>query len=189
MSARDLRTERLWLRRWRVSDRAPFAALNADPRVMEHFPTVLTRDESDALASHIEGHFAQFGFGPWAVEVPGVTSFAGFVGLAVPSFETHFTPCVEIAWRLAADYWGHGYATEAARAALPFAFDMLGLSEVVAFTVPANTHSRRVMERIGMTRSPADDFDHPQLVAGHPLRRHVLYRCRSGMSNAAIDTV
>jgi RimJ/RimL family protein N-acetyltransferase len=155
-----------------------FAALNADPRVMEFFPGVLSRTESDALAARIEAHFAQHGFGLWAVEAPGVAEFVGFVGLQVPNFETAFTPCVEIGWRLAHERWGRGYATEAARAALEYAFDSLNLREVLSWTVPANLRSRRVMERLGMTHSPIEDFEHPRLPPGHPLRSHVLYRIR-----------
>jgi RimJ/RimL family protein N-acetyltransferase len=173
-----LRTERLILRRWRESDRAPFAAMNADPRVREFLPGCLTREESDAAVGRIEEHFAEHGFGLWAIEVPNVTPFAGFVGLSVPRFEAHFTPCVEIGWRLAADCWGHGHATEAAKAALNFGFSQLGRSEILSFTVPGNLRSRRVMEKIGMTRDPADDFEHPSLPVGHPLRPHVLYRIR-----------
>lgn len=172
----NLRTDRLLLRRWLSSDREPFAAMNANCRVMQHFPGVLTREESDAAFERIESHFAQHGFGLWAVEIPNFASFAGFVGLSIPRFEAHFTPCVEVGWRLAADYWGHGYATEGARSALKFAFDELGLEEVVSFTVPENMRSRRVMERIGMTHDPAGDFDHPLLPVGHRLRRHVFYR-------------
>lgn len=173
---RELRTNRLWLRRWRPSDLEAFAALNADPRVMQFFPSVLSREESDALAARFQLHFDRHEFGLWAVEVPGVAAFAGFIGLSVPSFTTHFTPCVEIGWRLAADHWGHGYATEGARAVLTLGFETLGLPEIVSFTTVDNHRSRRVMERIGMTRNPADDFDHPRLPDGHPLRRHVLYR-------------
>jgi len=172
----ELRTARLLLRAWREDDLEPFARLNADPRVMEHFPAPLTRAQSDALVARIRAHFEQHGFGLWAVEVVGVAPLVGFVGLNVPGFEAAFTPCVEIGWRLAREHWGHGYATEGARAALQFAFDRLRLPEVVSFTVPANLPSRRVMERLGLRRSPADDFDHPGLPAGHPLRRHVLYR-------------
>ena len=115
-------------------------------------------------------------FGHWAVEVPGRADFIGYVGLSVPQFEAHFTPCVEIGWRLARDHWGSGYASEAARAALDFGFRNLGLDQIVSFTVPGNWRSRRVMERIGMCGTPHDDFDHPALPEGHPLRRHVLYR-------------
>jgi RimJ/RimL family protein N-acetyltransferase len=150
--------------------------MNADPRVVEHLPAALSRGESDALAARIEAHFDQHGFGLWAVEIPDVTPFAGFVGLSVPRFETRFTPCVEIGWRFAAQHWGCGYATEGARAALAFGVEELQLDEIVSFTVPGNVRSRRVMERIGMTHEPADDFDHPALPEGHPLRRHVLYR-------------
>jgi ribosomal-protein-alanine N-acetyltransferase len=172
-----LQTRRLLLRRWLSADRPSFAALNADARVMEHFPSVLTRAESDAAADRIEQHFERHGFGLWALEILGVAPFAGFVGLAVPAFEAHFTPCVEIGWRLAPEHWGFGYATEAARAALNFAFVELCLGEVVSFTVPRNHRSRRVMERIGMTHNPADDFDHPHMP--ERLRRHVLYRSAS----------
>jgi len=173
-----LTTARLTLRQWRDEDLAPFAALNADPQVMEYFPKALTRAESDAVAGRIREHFARHGFGFWAVEAPGVADLIGFVGLGVPSFEAHFTPCVEMGWRLARQYWGRGYATEAATAALAFGFETLALSEIVAFTVPANIASRRVMGRLGMRRSPDDDFDHPSLPEGHPLRPHVLYRLR-----------
>jgi RimJ/RimL family protein N-acetyltransferase len=146
---------------------------------MEHFPKPLDRAESDARAAQIRAHFDEHGFGLWAVEVPGIADFIGFVGITVPTFEAPFTPCVEIGWRLAAAHWGRGYATEAARAVLGFGFRSLGLREIVSFTVPANLRSRRVMERIGMTRSPDDDFDHPSLPKGHPLQRHVLYRARA----------
>ena len=173
-----LTTARLRLRQWREEDLAPFAALNADPQVMEFFPKVLTRAESDMVAGRIRDHFGRHGFGLWAVEAPGVADFVGFVGLAVPSFEAHFTPCVEIGWRLAREHWGHGYATEAATAALAFGFGDRALEEIVAFTVPANIPSRRVMGRLGMRRSPADDFEHPAMADGHPLRSHVLYRLR-----------
>lgn len=171
-----LRTPRLLLRPWRPEDLAPFAALNADPLVMEHFPGPLSAAESAALAEGIAAHFDRHGFGDWAVEVPGQAPFIGFIGLAVPRFQAPFTPCVEIGWRLASAHWGHGYASEGAAAALAFGFTRLALAEIVSFTVPANRRSIRVMERIGMERSPAEDFDHPQLPEGHPLRRHVLYR-------------
>jgi RimJ/RimL family protein N-acetyltransferase len=173
-----LTTQRLLLRPWTPEDREPFALLNADARVMEHFPKCLDRAESDAVAARIDSRMRELGFGFWAIEVPGVSRFIGFVGLSVPRFTSHFTPCVEIGWRLAYDHWGHGYATEAARAAVEFAFRDPGLKELVAFTVPANQRSRNVMERLGMTRSDADDFDHPDLPEGHPIRRHVLYRLR-----------
>lgn len=143
---------------------------------MEHFPAPLSSEESDTLVARIEAHFDQRGFGLWAVEVPDVAPFVGFVGLSVPRLEAHFTRCVEIGWRLAAKHWGKGYATEGARAVLAFGFETLLLGEIVSFTTTGNLPSRRVMEKIGMTRDPADDFDHPALPPGHALRRHVLYR-------------
>ena len=172
----ELQTDRLLLRRWQPADLAPFAALNADPRVNEFLPGPLTREQSDERAERIDASFDQHGFGLWAVEVCNVTPFIGFIGLAVPRFESHFTPCVEIGWRLSADHWGRGYATEGAQAALAFGFDVIGLREVVSFTVPDNVRSRRVMEKIGMMHDPAEDFDHPVLPAGDRLLRHVLYR-------------
>jgi RimJ/RimL family protein N-acetyltransferase len=175
-----LTTPRLWLRAWREDDLAPFAALNADLRVMEFMPRPLDRAESDALAARIRDHFARHGFGLWAVEAPGVAGFLGFVGLSVPSFHAPFMPCVEIGWRLGHEHWGRGYATEAAGAALAFGFGDLALDEIVSFTVPANQRSRRVMERLGMSRSAADDFEHPGIPEGHSLRPHVLYRLRRG---------
>jgi RimJ/RimL family protein N-acetyltransferase len=135
---RELLTARLLLRRWLAADRDPFAAMNADPRVMEHLPGLLEPAESDALVDRIEKHFDEHGFGLWVMEIQGVTRFAGFVGLAVPDFEAHFTPCVEVGWRLAPKYWGRGYATEAGRAALVFGFERVNLPEVVSFTVPEN---------------------------------------------------
>jgi len=149
--------------------------MNANLRVMEHFPSLLTRAESDAMVERIGAHFEQHGFGLWAVEVVDQVSFIGFVGLAVPSFEAHFTPCVEVGWRIAAEFWGQGYAIEAARATLMFGFGPVALKEIVSFTVPENARSRRVMERLGMTHDPADDFEHPTLL---DRRRHVLYRLR-----------
>ena len=143
---------------------------------MACLPSTLTAAESDALADRIEAATDARGFGLWALEVPGVVPFAGFVGLSVPSFTAPFTPCVEIGWRLATAHWGRGYATEAARAALAYAWDPLGLDEVVSFTTAGNTRSRAVMARLGMRRDPADDFDHPTLALDHPQRRHVLYR-------------
>ncbi len=173
-----LPTERLLLRRFRAEDRARFAAINADPRVREHLPGLMSREQSDAMADRIEQHVVRHGFGLWAVEVKGGPPFIGYVGLSIPLFTAHFTPCVEIGWRLDSAEWGKGYATEGARAALAFGFQQLALSEIVSFTVPANERSWRVMERIGMTRDPRDDFDHPAYPPSHPLSRHVLYRLR-----------
>lgn len=171
-----LRTDRLVLRPWRAEDRAPFAALNADPAVMEHFPSTMTRAESDAFVDVIEARFAEQGWGLWAVEAPGTTPFAGFVGLSFPRLGPPFAPgMVEVGWRLDRPWWGRGWATEAATAALDHGFGVVGLDEVVSFTVPANVRSWTVMERLGLHHDPADDFDHPRVPDG-PLRRHVLYR-------------
>lgn len=174
----ELRTERLLLRGWRDGDLAPFAALNADPAVMEFMPRVFERPESDAVVGRIREHFARHGFGWWAVEAPGITPFIGFVGISVPRFEAHFMPCVEIGWRLARPHWGQGYATEAARAAIAFGFEQAGLDEIVSFTAAINKRSEAMMRRLGMTHDPAEDFDHPALPREHRLCRHVLYRIR-----------
>lgn len=171
-------TPRLRLRTWCDEDLAPFAAMNADPCVMHHFPAVLNRDESDAAAGRIRAQMAEQDIGLWAVSVRDGADFIGFVGLSRPLFETRFTPCVEVGWRLACEHWGHGYATEAARGVLAHAFGPLDLDEVVSMAVPANQPSLAVMRRLGMTRSPADDFLHPSLPVGHPLQPHVLYRLK-----------
>ena len=144
---------------------------------MRFFSAPMTREESDALAQRAEREIAERGWGLWAAELEGSAPFIGFVGLAVPSFDAHFTPAVEVGWRLSREQWGNGYATEAARAATAFGFDELGLDEIVSFTSVANEPSRRVMERLGMTHDPQEDFDHPSVSDG-PLRRHVLYRLR-----------
>jgi len=172
----ELPTERLLLRRWHDADRLPFQQVNADPRVMEFFPEPLTAEASDALFDRAERHFSQHGFGPFAVELVESGTFVGFIGLFVPEFEAHFTPAVEIGWRLGFEHWGKGLATEGAGAVVDYGLNRLGLKQIVSFTVPANLRSRRVMEKLGMTHDPADDFDHPNLPDGHPLRRHVLFR-------------
>lgn len=169
-------TQRLIFRQWRQSDRGPFAKMNADPQVMQYFPASLSREESDAVFGRIEQHFQEHGFGMYVVEIPGVTDFAGFIGLAVPRFTAHFTPCVEIGWRLVAEHWGHGYATEGAAAVLEYGFQNLGLQEIVSFTSKINRRSQQVMERIGMALCEAEEFDHPSLPPDHRLTRHVLYR-------------
>jgi RimJ/RimL family protein N-acetyltransferase len=174
----ELRTDRLLLRRWHESDAVPFAGMNADPKVMEHFPALLSRDETDAAIQRMTEHFELHGFGLWSVEVPEWAPFIGFVGLRLIPWTAPFTPCVEVGWRLAAEFWGHGFATEAARAALDFGFQSLHLDEIESFTVPENLRSRRVMERIGMVHCPEEDFAHPMLPTGHRLSRHVLYRIR-----------
>lgn len=145
---------------------------------MQFLPALLTREESDALVDRIETHFRRHGFGPFALELQDV--FIGFTGLFIPKFEAHFTPCVEIGWRLAPDYWNRGLAAEAAKKVLRYGLEDLRLEEIVSFTTEINLPSRRVMEKIGMVHNPADDFDHPELPDGHPLRRHVLYRIRRG---------
>jgi ribosomal-protein-alanine N-acetyltransferase len=175
----SITTERLLLRPWRPSDRAPFAALNADPRVMEWFPSTLGRAQSDAMAELIEQRLLLQGWGLWAVELPGIADFIGFVGLN-PDAATIGEPVVEVAWRLAAEHWGHGYAPEAATASLAHGFGTLGLEQIVAFTAVGNAKSRRVMEKIGMTRDEAGDFEHPRIAAGSPVRAHVLYRISRG---------
>lgn len=169
-----LTTSRLRLRPWRESDLAPFAAMNADDRVMEHFLRPLDRAESDALAARANAHLATKGWGLWAVEVTDDGRFIGFAGLAVPSWQSHFTPCVEVGWRLSRESWGKGYATEAGRAAIRHGFGGAGLVEIVSFTSLANTRSIAVMERLGMRRD--GEFDHPGIAEGHRLRRHVLFR-------------
>jgi RimJ/RimL family protein N-acetyltransferase len=174
-----LASGRLCLRRWRDEDRHAFAAMNSDARVMEFFRSPLSRAESDAMVDRIEQHFGEHGFGLWAIEVPGVAPFVGFAGLAEARFSAPFTPCVEVGWRLAFAHWGYGYATEAARLALGYGFGPLALGEVVSFTSVTNRRSRAVMERLGMRRDPAEDFDYPSFPEGHPLRRHVLYRLGS----------
>jgi ribosomal-protein-alanine N-acetyltransferase len=173
----ELATSRLALRQWCEGDRAPFAALNADPVVMEYFPATLSRAQSDALAERCVEHLQRDGYGLWALEVRTSHEFIGFVGLAVPGWDATFTPCTEIGWRLARSAWGQGYATEAAREALATAFGPADLDEVVSFAATGNLRSQHVMQRIGMTRDPSEDFDHP-LVPDGPLRRHVLYRLK-----------
>jgi RimJ/RimL family protein N-acetyltransferase len=176
--ALKLGTGRLILRKWRNSDRQPFARMNCDPLVMEHFPALLSRQESNALVDRAEAHLEQHGFGPWAAELRETNEFIGFVSLYIPQFEASFTPCVEIGWRLAREHWGKGLATEGARALVRHAFEVQGLHELVSFTVPANLRSLRVMQRLGMTHDPLDDFEHPSIPADHPLSRHVLYRLK-----------
>jgi len=171
-----LTTPRLRLRLWRDEDLEPYAALNADPRVREFFPSVQTHQESADSMQSIRDHWQRRGFGLWAVEVIDGAPFIGFIGLSVPSFDAPFTPCVELGYRLAFEHWKRGYAAEGSRAAIGFGFSTIGLPEIVAMTAVDNERSRRVMERLGMTRNPADDFDHPNIGAGHRLRRHVLYR-------------
>ena len=171
-------TDRLVLRTWKASDRLPFARLNADSRVMEFFPKPLSAEESDRLIDRIDEQFRKHGFTFYAAELKRSGEFIGFIGLAVPRFEAHFMPCVEIGWRLAAEHWARGYATEGACEVIRVAFQTLKLAEIVSLTTTANVRSRRVMEKLAMTHDPADDFDHPGVPDGHPLQRHVLYRLK-----------
>jgi len=173
-----LQGTRVLLRPWTDADLAPFAAMNADAEVMQHFPATLCRAESDQLASRVRAHFEQYGFGVWVLEIPGELSFAGCVGLQQVSFDAHFTPAVEIAWRLVRSAWGKHYATEAAERALRYAFEVKQFPEVVSFTVPANLRSQAVMQRLRMHNKAEDNFAHPKLPAGHALSAHVLYRLR-----------
>lgn len=175
-----METERLIMRRWRDDDRDPFAAMNADAEVMEHFPALLSREQSDGFVDRIEAEFDVHGYGLWAIEVRKSGEFIGFTGLALQTFEAPFTPMVEVGWRLAKAAWGHGYAIEAARQAVRYGFDEAGLDEIVSMTTVGNTRSRKVMERLGMTRDIADDFYHPNVPADSPLRPHVLYRLKRG---------
>lgn len=170
------RTDRLILRPWRESDRQPFASLNASADVMRYFPKTLTPAESSGMVDSIEQKMAINGWGLWAIEEKSSGAFIGFVGLNVPSYLLPFSPCVEIGWRLDNAFWGKGYAPEAARKALEIGFEQYGMSEIVSFTALVNTPSQRVMEKIGMVRG--EEFDHPALEAGHPLRRHVVYRIK-----------
>ncbi len=170
------KTERLVMRPWREADLAPFAALNSDPYVMEYMRKPLSRVESDEMVAKICDGLDENGFGLWAVEVQGGAPFIGFVGLSIPNFQTHFMPCVEVGWRLAREHWGKGYATEAGRRALKLGFEDFDLDEIVSFTTVGNGRSRAVMERLGLSRDPADDFNHPTLPPDHPIYPHVLYR-------------
>lgn len=171
-----LTTERLNLRNWRPDDLDHLASMNIDDEVMRYFPDRPDHKQSAAMLARVIANMERHGFGFWALERSDDHAFVGFAGLARPAFHTHFTPCVEVGWRLARSAWRHGYATEAGRASLAFAFDRLGLDEIVSMAVVDNLPSRRVMERLGMTRRPDDDFGHPKLPFDHPLRPHVLYR-------------
>ncbi len=171
-----IKTNRLILRPWKEEDFVPFAKLNADPRVREYFPSISSRKESDESARVISSEIEKKGFGLWAVSCPGVSDFIGFIGLTHVPFTAHFTPAVEIGWRLAHEFWGRGYATEGAEACLKYGFERLNLDEIVSFTTVSNERSQNVMRKIGMHHTKDDDFDHPKIAEGHPLRRHVLYR-------------
>ena len=179
-------TKRLRLRQWCTTDRDLFAALNADPKVMEFYPVPLSRAESDAMANRCQGLIAERGWGFWAVEIKDTQEFVGFVGLHTPAPELPFSPCVEVGWRLAAKHWGKGFATEAARGSLRIGFERLGLPEIVSFTSVRNVRSRAVMERLGMCQVE-ETFEHPAIPMGSVLREHCLYRLSRGqwLANAA----
>ena len=172
----ELTTERLLLRHWRASDSEAFAAMNADPDVMRHFPGTLQAEASDALLHRISSELDERGWGLWALEERASGRVLGFTGLSPVPFAAPFAPAVEIGWRLVRSHWGRGLASEAARASLKYGFGALSLHEIVAFTFVGNERSRAVMRRLGMTHDPADDFEHPLIAEGHPLRPHVLYR-------------
>lgn len=174
----NLKTKRLILRSWKEEDAEPFAAMNADPRVMKYYPSVLSREESDAVLKSSLAHIEKYGWGKWAVVLKETGEFIGRIGLEKVNFESAFYLSTELGYRLAFKYWNQGYATEGAKAALDFGFDLLNLEEIIAFTPCHNLRSQCVMERIGMHRDPKDDFEHPKLPCGHPLRKHVLYRLR-----------
>ena len=169
-------TPRLVMRRFMPADLDPFAAMNADPLVMEHFPSIQTREETQSFIDRIESHFDSHGFSLWALELKSTGELIGFTGLITQTFEAHFTPAVEIGWRLARHTWRQGFASEAAREALRIGFVDYGLAEIVSMTTTTNLPSQAVMRSIGMSRDPSDDFDHPRVPEGSPLRRHVLYR-------------
>lgn len=172
----QLETERLILRRWQDSDLEPFSAITADTEVRRYYPSTLTKGETKSLVERIESHFAREGFGLWALVLKSSGEFIGYTGLSKPTFEAHFMPCVEIGWQISRKHWGKGYAPEAARKSLEDGFVRLKLEEIVSFTTTLNAQSIRVMEKLGMQRNPADDYEHPMLPDGHPLKPHVLYR-------------
>lgn len=178
MADSTIKTERLILRPCRGDDLHQFARLNADPRVMEYFPGILTQEESDQFAKRICTAMKQQGWGLWAASIPDIADFIGYIGLAPVNFVADFTPAIEVGWRLAHEFWDKGYATESAKAALKYGFETLQLNEIVSFTAIQNKRSQRVMEKIGMTHNPEEDFDHPKLAEDHWLRRHVLYRLK-----------
>lgn len=179
MTAPSLKTKRLILRQWKNEDLIPFAKMNSDPKVMEFFPSVLTKEKSDEIAKKIQKELSEKEYGFWAVEEKKTKKFIGFVGLHLPEFSSHFTPCIEIGWRLAYEFWGQGFAFEAAEAVLKYAFSTLHLSEIVAFTAKTNLRSRKLMEKLEMSHDEKDDFDHPKIPKNHPLSLHVLYRIKN----------
>ncbi|MDY7566572.1 GNAT family N-acetyltransferase [Pseudomonas sp. RTC3] len=172
----ELNSARLLMRQWRDDDLPAFAAMCADPQVMRYFPTPMSRLESAAQIGRMRGHFAELGFGLWALVRQDTGAFIGFTGLEVVSFDAHFTPAVEISWRLAREHWGLGFAIEAAWTALRCGFERLDLDQIVSFTAQNNLASQKVMQAIGMQHDLSDDFEHPKLADGDLLKPHVLYR-------------
>lgn len=172
----QIKTHRLILRPWKKEDLEPLARMNADLRTMKFLPALLTHEESKERLAVYTRHIEDHGWGLWAVSAPGVSDFIGWIGLWPIGFDAHFTPAIEIGWRLLPEFWGQGYATEGAKAALQYGFDLLKLDAIVSITVPANVRSIRVMEKLGMHRNPKEDFDHPRFPEGHRLRKHVLHR-------------
>ncbi|MEK8030351.1 GNAT family N-acetyltransferase [Ideonella sp. DXS29W] len=184
MNPIELQTPRLRLRRWREEDREPFAALNQDARVMEHFPGLIPRDRSDATVDACINAFATRGWGNWAIERRDTGEFIGFTGLSIPQRRFHFSPCVEVGWRLAHAHWGQGFATEAARVALQVGFQQLDLDEIVSMTAVGNLRSQAVMRRIGLVDT-GEVFEHPGVPEGHPVRPHCLFKISAEQWRAA----
>ena len=180
MPAPTIETPRLVLRPWRDADLDPWFVMNADPVVMEYFPKTYTREESDEMAQYLGARLDRSGYGSWVLEPRDGPDFGGIITLQEVPFEAHFTPAKEVGWRLPTATWGKGLATEAAAAAIDFAFRTLGWDEIVAMTAVLNERSQRVMQRLGMQRDPSEDFDNPRIAPGNPLRRHVLYRLKKG---------
>lgn len=185
MPAPSIQTQRLLLRQWKEEDLPLFAKLNCNPLVMEHFPALLSKEESDDLARRIQKELKERPYGLWAVERTDTDTFIGFVGLHEHTFETPFTPCIEIGWRIDSPHWRQGFAFEAAKAVLAYAFDALKIQELVSFTTKTNTRSIHLMEKLGMTRREEEDFEHPKLKEGHRLRPHVLYRISSSSESSS----
>jgi len=177
-NAPTIETARLLLRPWRDADVDAWSAMNADPRVMEFFPSAYSREESEEVATRLRKRLDDAGRGWWIVEMKDGGAFAGTIALQSVPFDAHFTPALEVGWRLPFAAWGKGIATEGGGAAIAFAFEQLGYDELVSMTARLNVRSQRVMERLGMTHDPRDDFEHPRIDPGHRLRPHVLYRIR-----------
>ncbi len=184
-----IKTKRLILRQWRDQDLEPYAKLNADPRVMELFPAIWTREESEASLQSARNHIEKYGWGKWAVSLRETDEFIGRIGLEEVGFQAPFSPNIELGYRIVYQHWGKGYALEGARAAVEYGFRRLNLKEIVAFTPIQNLRSQIVMQRIGMHHNPKDDFDHPKLPKEHKLNRHVLCRLKSSEWEKLVNEV